>query len=102
MNENQNSQVNKVPAGQPNIQDLIDKANEIYESLKAELEPKYNGKFVAIEIESKKHFIGDTRDEAVAEAKKEFPESVVFGKRIGGVEKSSRHSSYFPRYARLF
>jgi len=88
---------------QPNVADIIKKGNEIYESIKAELEPTNNGKYVVIEVASKRHFIGETRTDAVIEAKKAFPDTVMFVKRIGGAEKSSRHlHQYQQRYARLF
>ncbi len=86
-----------------NIQELIKRANEIYEEKKSELEPASNGKYVAIEVDASRYFVGETRDEAVLKAKQEFPGSVVFVRRVGEVEKASRRVSYFHhKYARLF
>lgn len=86
-----------------NIQEIIKKGGEIYDTLKAELEPLQNGKHIVIEVDSNKHFIADTRDEAIAKARKEFPDKLLFVRRIGQVEKASRHFSYSHlKYARLF
>lgn len=90
-----------IPA-QPNVSDIIKKGGEIYEAKKAELEPMHNGKYVVIEVASGRHFIGETRTDAVTNAKKEFPDVVMFVRRIGGVEKVSRHLQYHQRYARIF
>ena len=87
----------------PNVQEIIRRGQEIYNSKKNELEPSYNGQHVVIEIESGRYFIGDTRDEAIIKAKREFPHKVMFVKRVGGIEKVSRHvskPSYF-NYARV-
>lgn len=89
-----------------NIQEIINKGNEIYNGLKNVLEPIHTGKYVVIEIKSGRYFLGGTRDEAIANARKEFPSQIMFIKRVGQVEKSSRHfstshhSQY--KYARLF
>ena len=86
-----------------NIQEIIRKGLEIYNDLKEKSDPIYIGKQVVIEVDSGKYFIGDTRDEATIKAKKEFPDKVMFVKKIGQVEKVSRHflcSRY--NYARLF
>jgi len=87
---------------QPNVSDIVKKGSEIYESKKSELEPMHNGRYVVIEVDSRKFFIGDTRADAVAEARKEFPDTVMFSKRIGGTEKVSRHLHGFQqKYARV-
>ncbi len=74
------------------IHALIKKASEIYEGLKGELEPAQNGRFVAIEIESGEHFLGDSREEASAASRVKYPEKVTFTKKIGEEEKAARHS----------
>lgn len=80
------------PKPPANIQEIIDKGNKIYTGLKNVLEPSQNGKYVVIEVNSGKHFVGNTTDEATALAKKEFPNQIMFIRRIGQVEKSSRYS----------
>lgn len=81
---------------QPNVQDLIRKGQDIYSSrLKSELEPSNNGKYLAVEVDSEDHFIGDTREEAVAEARKKHPKKLLVIIRIGGIEKVNRYSPQF-------
>ena len=75
----------------PNVQRVMDLGKEIYEAKKGELEPANNGKYAAINVDSQEIFIGDTRDEAVAKARERFPKTVLFTKRIGGIEKVARH-----------
>lgn len=63
---------------------LPEAGEEIYErKLKKKLEPKYNGKIIAIEVETGKHFIGDTLNEADDKAKAHFPDKVFYFKRVG-------------------
>lgn len=82
-----------------NIQELLKKGEEIYQQeLKGVLEPENNGKYVVIEVESKKYFIGETKDEAVTEAKKTFPNKVFVVRRIGEVEKITGYSPLLPNY----
>ena len=87
----------------PNVQEITRKAKQFYDTLKTELEPTNNGKYIALEVNSKRYFIGETRDEAVIKARVLFPREVLFVKRIGEVEKTYRHFP-FPRfkYARIF
>lgn len=76
----------------PNARELANKAREIYIFLKPQLEPSNNGKYVVIEVNSGKHFIGDTKDEAMEKARKEFPGILLFVRRIGELEKNSHYS----------
>lgn len=85
-----------------NVQELIKKGNEIYETLKNGLEPAQNSKWVVIEVQSGKYFVGDTRTDAVAEARKVFPTQVMFARRIGVAEKTLRHIPHpSHKYARV-
>lgn len=82
-----------------NIQELLKRGEEIYQQeLKSVLEPKDSGNYVVIEVESKKYFVGNTKDEAVAEAKKNFPNKVFVVRRIGEVEKIAGYSPLLPNY----
>jgi len=90
---------------QQNLDQLIQKARGIFAELQNSEDIKSNeGKYIAIEVISGKHFIADTRDEAVKKAKIKFPDRLVFVRRIGGLEKASRHlaSPVLFDYARLF
>jgi len=81
-----------VPSG-INIADLFNRGKEIYEEkLKGQLEPKYNGKYVAIEVDSGEHFIGETKNEASESGKERFPDKMFVIRRIGELEKISHHS----------
>jgi len=99
-NPQENPPVNITP---PNVQEIIRKGAEIYDTLKGQLEPTNNGKYIVIEVDSREHFLGDTRDEAILKAKAKFPDKVMFIRKIGQIEKISRHYSYSQqKYARLF
>ncbi len=51
--------------------------------MKALLEPEHTGRFVAIEPESARYFLGDTDAEALMAAHEALPESHFYLKRIG-------------------
>lgn len=88
-----------------NIQSILAKAEQKYETLRSKLEPSQNGKYIAIEGDSGNYFIGETREEAVNKAKQKYPKSVVFVRRIGSLEKVARHSPPYishTSYARIF
>ena len=100
MNEEQN-----MPQLVP--EEIAKTGEEFYQKeLKNKLEPKENGKYVAIEVESKQYFIGGTKEEALDSAQKVFPNKVFFVRRIGELEKvSSKYSFDFistSYYDRLF
>src|SRR3989344_1544250 len=83
----------KLNTSPANVTEIINRGQEVYNNLKSSLEPEHNGKYVVIEVDSQKYFIGETRNEATEEARKEFPTKIMFVKRIGQVEKISRHLS---------
>lgn len=87
-----------IPTSATNVQEIIRKGDEIYSGLKSTLEPKMNGKFIVIEVESGEHFIGETREEAVAKAGAKFPNKLTFSRRIGEPEKVSRTLSRLHNY----
>lgn len=92
----ENKQPNIAPPS--NVHAVIKRAVEIYEGLKAQLEPAQNGRYVAIEVESGEHFLGDTREEAVKLSKAKYPDRITFTRKIGEGEKTSRHSSWERRH----
>jgi hypothetical protein len=77
-----------------NISAMVKRAEEMYESKKNEIEPVMNGKFIAIEVDSGEHFIADTREEAVTKVKEKYPNKIPLTRKIGEIEKASRHLSY--------
>ena len=87
----------------PNTQEILQKGREIYDTLKAELEPAKNGSYVAIEVTSGKYFVGDTKEEAMSQAGKEFPTIIKYVRRIGSLEKiASTYTRSDLNYDRFF
>ena len=78
----------------PNVDEMLARANEIYENLKisVDLETVHTGKYIAIDATSGSYFIGETRDEAIQKGRKELPKVTFVIRRIGGVDRVSRHS----------
>lgn len=76
-----------------NINALIQKANERYEEIKSIIEPANNGKYLALEVTSGEYSIGNTREEAVSEIKKKYPKTIPLTRKIGEIERASRHLS---------
>jgi len=63
---------------------IADAAKQVYESeLRETLESKHRDEYVAIEPESKSHFLGKTFLQAAMAAKNAFPERKSFVLRIG-------------------
>ena len=65
------------------IQKIAEEGAKIYESIKLRFEPAQNGKFLAIDIDSKDTFIGNTSSEAVELARKAHPNKVFYVVKIG-------------------
>lgn len=66
-----------------NIQVIASEGAKIYESIRLQHEPAQNGRFLAIDIESKETFIGNTSSEAVELARKAHPNKVFYVVKIG-------------------
>lgn len=65
------------------IQKIAEEGAKIYEDIRSQYEPNENGKFLAIDIESKDKFLGNTSSDAVELAKKAHPNKVFYVVRIG-------------------
>jgi len=65
------------------MQKIGDEGQKIYEEIKLKYEPAQNGKFLAIEVESKDVYLADSTVEAVAAAKKEHPDKVFYVVKTG-------------------
>lgn len=65
------------------IEKIARDGSEIYKEIKAQYEPDNNGKFLAIDIESKKVFLGDTSSAAVESARTSYPDKVFYVVKIG-------------------
>ena len=66
-----------------NLQKIVEEGEKIYEEIKSQYEPQHNGKYLAIEIESKKVYMADNSADAVVAAKKDFPDKVFYLVKIG-------------------
>lgn len=63
---------------------LVEKAKEIYTTrLRSRLEATQMNKYVAIEPESGEHFVACSISEAVAEARRAYPDRLSFVVRVG-------------------
>ena len=63
--------------------DLIEKGERLYESMKAALEAEHMGKYVAVDVYSKAHFLGDSAAEALDRALNEKPDGFFHVVHIG-------------------
>ena len=63
---------------------VAETAKRIYaERLRSQLEAEHLNRFVAIEPESGDHFIADSFSQAVANARKAYPDRISFVIRVG-------------------
>jgi hypothetical protein len=77
-------------------QDIADQGAKIYDRrYRAEFEPKWIGRFAAIDINSEQAFVADFPEEALANARAAQPEHLFYLVRIGsrGAFKISRRVS---------
>lgn len=65
------------------IQKIVKDGAKIYESVRLQYEPDNNGKFLAIDIDSKEVFLGSTSSESVELARKAHPNKVFYVVKIG-------------------
>ncbi len=72
----------RTPITNPKV--LAEVGERIYrERYQRDYEEKYRGKFVAINVETEKTYIGDTPEEAFQSARKDSPEGLFHLIRIG-------------------
>ena len=76
-----------------NPEQMAEKGEEIYSAEKDRLEKENKGKFLAIEVDSGKYFIGKDQMEAFRKARKKFPKKIFYFIRIGFPAVVS-HSTY--------
>ncbi|MES2216725.1 MAG: hypothetical protein V4481_05545 [Patescibacteria group bacterium] len=65
------------------LQKVVTEGVKIYQQIKDLYEPIQNGKFMAIDIDSKKAYVADTSADAVVMARKEHPQKVFYVVKIG-------------------
>lgn len=74
------------PLNNSTIQSFSQKGQEIYRDLLETAiidEKKYEGQYIAIDIDSKRYFINEDLDTVLKEAKKEIPEKIFYTVKIG-------------------
>jgi hypothetical protein len=69
-------------------EEFITKAEEVYGSLKDDLEPNHEGEIVAIHPDTAEHFLGETLNEADKQAFAKYPDEWLYFVRIGSPEAS--------------
>jgi len=77
--------MNKLLTSLPTVYpaEIAEKGMEIYKKVRDQLEKKYFGEFVAIDIQSEEYFVGKTQIEAIEKAKKHFPTKIFYLMKIG-------------------
>ena len=65
------------------IQRIADEGAKIYEHIKVNYDPKEKGRFLAIDIDSKKAYMGNTSAEALESARSKHPNKVFYVVKIG-------------------
>ncbi len=78
------------------VDDLIERAKKIYAALNElhQFEKNNVGQYIAIDVESQKYFVSDTRDGAIQAGQAELPNVVFFVKKIGGMDTVARSYPY--------
>lgn len=65
------------------IQRIASEGAKIYDQIKVQYDPQEHGKFLAIDIDSKKAYLGATSAEAVLLARAHHPNKVFYVVKIG-------------------
>jgi hypothetical protein len=64
--------------------ELVEGGQRFYdEHLRDTLEPEHTGRYVAIEPDSGRYFLGDTGTQALLDARQALPESLFYLARVG-------------------
>ncbi|MBU4298519.1 hypothetical protein KJ636_00540 [Patescibacteria group bacterium] len=65
------------------IQRIAEEGAKIYEQIKVNYDPKEKGKFLAIDIDSKKAYLGNTSAGALELAREHHPNKVFYIVKVG-------------------
>ena len=65
------------------IQRIAEEGAKIYQTIKDQYDPKEKGKFLAIDIESQKTYLGNSSAEALESARKNHPNKIFYVIKIG-------------------
>ncbi len=75
------------------FQAVAEKGAAIYEKIKSKYEPEQNGKFLAIEIDNEKEYVGATSAEVLEQARTQNPGKLFYVVKIGfGSAETLAHS----------
>lgn len=66
-----------------NLEDFSKKSLEYYEQIKQKLEKEARSKFVALDYETNKYWLGETASEALVKAKEQFPSKIFYLLQVG-------------------
>lgn len=65
-------------------ENIVQRGELLYSThLKAQYEPLENGKYLAIDVDTKESFLGQTGADALMLATKTYPEKIFYLKKIG-------------------
>jgi len=78
-----NSTTNENLIKNADIQKIAEEGTKIYSQIKINYDPKEKGKFLAIDIESKKAYLGNTSSEALELARSKHPNKIFYVVKIG-------------------
>jgi len=78
MNNNNEELIKKA-----DIQRIAEEGAKIYQQIKVSYDPKEKGKFLAIDIDSKKVYLGNTSAEALELARQNHPNKVFYVVKVG-------------------
>ncbi len=68
---------------QINVEDFSKKSQEFYNNIKTKLEAESLNKYVAIDYETSKYWLGETASDALIKAKAEFPQKIFYLIQVG-------------------
>ena len=77
------------------IEKIATEGQAIYSKIKARYEPEKNGRYLAIEIDSKEVFLGKTGVEATIKARNKYPNKVFYLVKIGFTAAETIARTYF-------
>jgi hypothetical protein len=75
--------VKKVNQPIVSVKRISQEGPRVYKELQSELESKFPEKYVAIDVESKDYYLGDTLHEALERARKRHKDKVFYAVKVG-------------------
>lgn len=75
-----------------NLEDFSKKSLTYYEQIKKKLEKEAMSKYVAVDYETSKYWIGETASDALSKAKAQFPDKIFYLFQVGSLTTFSVQS----------